>query len=204
MNIKGEDFKLGPGRVISKSEALGRTGKLVFTEDVYDLESLFLKKKTIKLQSSFSNLPLVLAQKEKIDADFKPLAGSELILDVDLICIAVGLRPLAELCWMAGMNLDYQPQLGGFVPLHDESMQSSIDDIYVAGDVAGIEEAKEEVTEIIEKDIEGFVEKNPGLIGKSLKLIKRQFDTPMGRIDLLFEDKKKSLIVVEFVIVSAS
>ncbi len=71
LNIKGEDFKLGPGRIIAAPDALGRSGKLVFTEDVYDLESLFLKKKTIKLQSSFSNLPLVLAQKEKINADFK-------------------------------------------------------------------------------------------------------------------------------------
>jgi NADPH-dependent 2,4-dienoyl-CoA reductase/sulfur reductase-like enzyme len=83
----------------------------------------------------------------KIDADFKPLAGSEIVLDVDLICIAVGLRPLSELCWMAGMKFDYQPQLGGFVPLHDESMQSSIEGIWVAGDVAGIEEASSAMEE---------------------------------------------------------
>ena len=54
-----------------------------------------------------------------------------------------------------------------------------------------------EVTEVIEKDIEGFIEKNPILIGESLKLEKRQLDTPVGRIDLLFEDKKGNLIVVE-------
>jgi NADPH-dependent 2,4-dienoyl-CoA reductase/sulfur reductase-like enzyme len=83
----------------------------------------------------------------QIDADFKPLAGSEIILDVDLICIAVGLRPLAELCWMAGMKFDYQPQLGGFVPVHDESMQSYINGIWVAGDVAGIEEASSAMEE---------------------------------------------------------
>jgi hypothetical protein len=55
----------------------------------------------------------------------------------------------------------------------------------------------DEVTEVIEKDIEGFIEKNPNLIGKSLKLKKRQLDTPVGRIDLLFEDKKGGLIVIE-------
>jgi hypothetical protein len=54
----------------------------------------------------------------------------------------------------------------------------------------------DEVTEIIEKDIEGFIEKNPGLIGETLKL-RRQLDTPVGRIDLLLEDKKGNLIVVE-------
>lgn len=55
----------------------------------------------------------------------------------------------------------------------------------------------DEVTEIIEKDIEKFIEKNPSLVGESLKLKKRQLDTPIGRIDLLFEDKKGNLIVIE-------
>jgi len=55
----------------------------------------------------------------------------------------------------------------------------------------------DEVTEVIEKDIEGFIEKNPRLIGESLKLKKRQLDTPVGRIDLLFKDKKGNLTVVE-------
>jgi NADPH-dependent 2,4-dienoyl-CoA reductase/sulfur reductase-like enzyme len=87
------------------------------------------------------------AEIAQIDTGFKPLAGSEIVLDVDLICIAVGLRPLAELCWMAGMEFDYQPQLGGFVPVHDESMQSSIDGVWVAGDVAGIEEASSAMEE---------------------------------------------------------
>lgn len=55
----------------------------------------------------------------------------------------------------------------------------------------------DEVTEVIEKDIEGFIEKNPTLIGESLKLEKRQLGTPVGRIDLLFKDKNGNLIVVE-------
>ncbi len=71
LKIQNKDFKLGPGRILAEPQATGRTGKLVFTEDVYDLESLFLKRKTIKLQSSFSNLPLVLAQKKRINSEFK-------------------------------------------------------------------------------------------------------------------------------------
>jgi len=55
----------------------------------------------------------------------------------------------------------------------------------------------DEVTEIIEKDLENFIEKNPSLIGKSLSLERRQLDTPRGRIDLLFKDEKGNLIVVE-------
>ena len=55
----------------------------------------------------------------------------------------------------------------------------------------------DEVTEIIEKDIEGFIEKKSSLLGKSLVLKRRQMDTPVGRIDLLFEDIKGNQIVVE-------
>jgi len=55
----------------------------------------------------------------------------------------------------------------------------------------------DEVTEIIEKDLENFIEKNPSSIGESLRLERRQLDTPVGRIDLLFKDKKGDLIVVE-------
>jgi len=55
----------------------------------------------------------------------------------------------------------------------------------------------DEVTEVIERDIEGFIEKNPSLIGESITLKRRQLDTPVGRIDLLFEDKNGNPIVVE-------
>ena len=55
----------------------------------------------------------------------------------------------------------------------------------------------EEVTDIIEKDIENFIEENSRILGSSLKLIGRQIDTPVGRIDLMFENKDKTVIVVE-------
>jgi RecB family endonuclease NucS len=55
----------------------------------------------------------------------------------------------------------------------------------------------DEVTEIIEKDLEGFIEKDPSLIGKSLKHKRRQADTPVGRVDLYFEDRKRNPVIVE-------
>ena len=63
----------------------------------------------------------------------------------------------------------------------------------------------DEVTEIIERDIENFIERNPLVVGKSLplvvgkslKLVRRQYDTPVGRIDMLFEDKRGKKIIVE-------
>ncbi len=76
-----------------------------------------------------------------LDDNLSLIKGSERILKVDLICLAVGLSPLAELCWMAGCQVDYFSQLGGFIPVHDENMRTSVPYLYVAGDVAGVEEA---------------------------------------------------------------
>ena len=82
-----------------------------------------------------------------VDEEFRPVPGSERMLDVDLICIAVGLRPLAELCHMAGVCFEYYPALGGHVPLHDAAMQTTLPGVYVAGDVSGIEEASSAMEE---------------------------------------------------------
>jgi thioredoxin reductase len=87
------------------------------------------------------------AEIARVDSSFTVIPGSERLLDVDLVCIAVGLRPLAELCFMTGMGFDYLPELGGHVPLHDANMQSTIPGIYVAGDVSGIEEASSAMEE---------------------------------------------------------
>ncbi len=77
----------------------------------------------------------------RVDEEQQPVAGTERALDVDTVCLAVGLSPLAELAWMAGCKFSYIPELRGWVPLHDENMQTSLPGMYIAGDIAGIEEA---------------------------------------------------------------
>jgi len=41
------------------------------------------------------------------------LFGSELTFNVDTICLAVGLTPMAELAWIAGCTFLYVPELAG-------------------------------------------------------------------------------------------
>ena len=77
----------------------------------------------------------------EIDERWRPINGSEQVLDVDLVCIAVGMAPLSELAWMAGCRFIYLTQLGGFVPMHNQEMETTISGLYVAGDLAGVEEA---------------------------------------------------------------
>jgi pyruvate/2-oxoglutarate dehydrogenase complex dihydrolipoamide dehydrogenase (E3) component len=48
---------------------------------------------------------------------------------------------------MAGCSFEYLNELGGFVPLHDENMETTVKGIYIAGDMAGVEEASTAIDE---------------------------------------------------------
>jgi len=76
-----------------------------------------------------------------VDQRGKPIPDTETDIEIDTICLAVGLSPLIELPVMAGCKTVYLPELGGHVPIHDENMRTTVPDIYVAGDLAGIGEA---------------------------------------------------------------
>ena len=77
-----------------------------------------------------------------LDERWKPVAGSEQQLDADTICVAVGLRPNARLALLAGCQMSHVPTIGGWLPDYDVStMETSVPGLYIAGDLAGIEEA---------------------------------------------------------------
>lgn len=82
-----------------------------------------------------------------VDSKFQPVPGTERILDVDVVAIAVGLHPMADLCMMMGCETKFHGGLGGFVARHDENMETSLHGIYIAGDVTGIEEASVAIVE---------------------------------------------------------
>lgn len=77
----------------------------------------------------------------RLGEDGRPVAGTERCLEVDLICLAVGLTPQIELAQMAGCALDWDAARGGHVVRCDENRRTSVPPVYVAGDVSGIEEA---------------------------------------------------------------
>ena len=82
-----------------------------------------------------------------LDEKWQVITGSETTIDVDSICISVGLSPLSELLFQAGCRMKMVPVFGGFVPLRDDSLKTSIDQIYIAGDVGGVEEASSAMVE---------------------------------------------------------
>lgn len=77
----------------------------------------------------------------QVDEHFQPIPGTEKELDVDTICIAVGLSPMSQLASNATCHMELIPKKGGNIALLSEFGETSVPDIYCAGDVAGIEEA---------------------------------------------------------------
>ncbi len=83
----------------------------------------------------------------KLDENKKEIPGTEFDIEVDVLCIATGLTPLVELLWQAGCEMKYVSELSGHVPLRNEDLMTSLKGVYVAGDVAGIEEASSAMVE---------------------------------------------------------
>src|SRR5699024_10130559 len=78
----------------------------------------------------------------KVTTEGEIIAGSEETIEVDFVCIAGGLYPLAELAAAAGIPFRYVDELGGHVPIHNEQMETPISGMFVAGNITGIESAK--------------------------------------------------------------
>ncbi|HOK87519.1 MAG TPA: FAD-dependent oxidoreductase [Fervidobacterium sp.] len=89
----------------------------------------------------------------RVDEHFKPIPGTEKEFVVDTICLAVGLQPSVELVAQTGAEIKYISELGGYVPIRDENMKTTADNVYIAGDLSGIEEAS---TAMIEGYIAGY------------------------------------------------
>ena len=89
----------------------------------------------------------------KLDERWRPIPGTEKYIDCDFICVAVGLSPTHELLYQAGCEMKFVPELGGLVPLRTKYNETTVKGLYVAGDVAGIEEA---TTAIMEGKIAGL------------------------------------------------
>lgn len=83
----------------------------------------------------------------EVDHTFQFIPGTEKHFDVDTICLAVGLSPMSQLLKMAGCKMEDNPKRGGQVPLIDELGETSVDGVFVAGDVSGIEEASSAMIE---------------------------------------------------------
>lgn len=89
----------------------------------------------------------------QLDSSWREIKDTEQFIKCDAICLSVGLSPLIDLLKQTNVKTSYVPELGGYIPLRDENMETSIKNLFVAGDVSGIEEA---TSAIIEGQIAGL------------------------------------------------
>ena len=59
-------------------------------------------------------------------------------ISCDTVCLAIGLVPSVELPYLTDCDLRFDAHLGGYIPVFDSNMQTSLDGVFVAGDVCGI------------------------------------------------------------------
>jgi len=86
---------------------------------------------------------------ELIDMDEKwnMVAGTERQVKCDTLCLSVGLSPLSELLYQLRCEMKYIPELGGSVAIRDVTLKTTNPNVFIAGDVAGIEEASSAMLE---------------------------------------------------------
>lgn len=129
--------------VIEAAPKIG--GYLVHASKIRRLGIPILTRHTIKSASGQEKVEkAVICQ---LDDNWQQIPGTERELAVDAICLAVGLSPLVEMLWQAECEMVYIPELGGHVPIRDENLQTSVANIYIAGDAAGVEEATAAILE---------------------------------------------------------
>ncbi|MEF8848676.1 MAG: FAD-dependent oxidoreductase [Candidatus Thermoplasmatota archaeon] len=105
----------------------------------------------------------------KLDGNWNPIEGTEQDIECDTVCLAVGLTPSIRLLGQTGVRLEDISEAGGQVAIHDRDMQTSVDNVFVAGDCSGIEEAS---TAMIEGKIAGISAAEK--IGYKIKKEKKQ------------------------------
>jgi NADPH-dependent 2,4-dienoyl-CoA reductase/sulfur reductase-like enzyme len=71
-------------------------------------------------------------------ADWRPVRQRQVRVDADLLVVGYGFVPSVELCELAGCRLEYRARLGGWVPVRDETMQTTVPGVFAAGDGAGV------------------------------------------------------------------
>ncbi|MEM1772893.1 MAG: FAD-dependent oxidoreductase [Desulfurococcaceae archaeon] len=82
-----------------------------------------------------------------VDEKLNFIPGTEKEFSVDLVLLAVGLEPDTRLHAQAGATMKYTPELGGLVPVRTLDLETTVENMYLAGDSSGIEEATTAILE---------------------------------------------------------
>ena len=74
----------------------------------------------------------------EVDKNWRPKPGTYRTLKVDTLCVGYGFVPSVELTRLAECEHRYDPLLGGWIPVRNDCMETTVPDVYAVGDCTGI------------------------------------------------------------------
>jgi len=110
------------------------------------------------------------------DRHGRPIPGSEQAIEADTLCVGFGFVPAVQLTRALGCRHEYDARAGGWIPAHDDDMQTSVRGVFVAGEVAGIGGAWAAMAE--------------GALAASAALVGLGFTVPAPRIESLRRERQ--------------
>ena len=122
-------------------------GDMALARELRSLGVRFYTSHTV-LEANGSDGQIESVELIEVNEYCEPLALSEKPVAADTVCLAIGLVPNIELLSLLGCDLTFKSQLGGYVPVHDEWMRTSVDNVFVAGDAAGFHDGMVQEPEI--------------------------------------------------------
>jgi len=76
-----------------------------------------------------------------LGSDGRQIPGSAEQLQADVVITSSGLSPLVELAQVAGCPLHHVPEMGGWVPVHNDRFETPRPGLFIAGSISGVEGA---------------------------------------------------------------
>ncbi len=77
-----------------------------------------------------------------LNAELRPVEGSERTIACDTIVLALGGVPNVETLNVLGCDLAYRAELGGYAPAVDATLQTTVQGVFAAGDCLGVHSTK--------------------------------------------------------------
>lgn len=120
-----------------------------------------------------------------LDENWQEIPNTEEEIEVDGVCIAVGLTPMTGLLSMIGCEMEYVSELGGLVPITN-NYETSVENVFVCGDASGIEEASSAIVEgyiaglMASKKLGKTHQKHDELVDEYIKQLNNLRNGPFG------------------------
>ncbi|HXJ83879.1 MAG TPA: FAD/NAD(P)-binding oxidoreductase [Candidatus Methylomirabilis sp.] len=90
------------------------------------------------IRQAHGSASVIGATVSECDGHWAPIVGTETEFDVDALIVGYGFVSSLELPRLAGCESRYDPDRGSYVPVRSREMESSVPEVFIVGDGAGV------------------------------------------------------------------